>query len=103
MKKAILFLLVFFSLSARTGNNFSNCEAKGKKLYGRVMIVNSLEDLRVMKTSFAPDLRVQVVNNAPNECGKWMFVESLPDLKIKLVDSLPDIHIQFVNNAPGLN
>ena len=104
MKTIILFLLFSLaSLDARTGNDFSGCKAKGKNLFGRVMIVNAGEDLRVMKVAHAPDIRVQVVNMAPNRCGQWMFVESLPDLKIKIVDSQPDIHIQFVNFSPGLN
>lgn len=100
----LLFLsLSILSLDARLSTVSSDCTVKGKKLYGRVMIVESAEDLRVLEVSQAPDVRVQVVTQAPNRCGQWMLVEFLPDVRIKMVEFLPDVHVQFVDNFPGLN
>lgn len=103
MKSIVLFLVLILGLEARTGNVKSDCTVKGKKLYGRVMIVDALEDLRVMHVNIGADLRVQVIQHTPFRCGEWMFVNGLPDLKIKFVSGLADVHIQFVNSFPGIN
>jgi len=77
---------------------------KGKKLCGRVMVVDSYEDFKVqVVTSYPyPDLRVQKVNYIPSQIGQWLFVESNPDFKIRYVDSYPDFKIEFVDYNPGV-
>jgi len=80
----------------------ADCTFKGKKLYGKVKIVDSFPDLKVkVVTSFA-DLKVKKVSSLANKCGKWKLVESFPDLKIKLVTSFPDLKIKYVDAFPGL-
>ncbi len=75
---------------------------KGKKLCGKVQVVNSFPDFRVQVVDSFPDLRVQKVENFPNNIGQWQFVDSFPDFKIQYVDSFPDFRIKFVDSFPGV-
>ena len=43
---------------------------KGKKLYGKVQVVNSFPDIKVQVVNSFPDLKVQKVNSFPNKIGK---------------------------------
>ncbi len=97
--------LIFFTLSSGVILNpaqLTDCTCKGKKLYGKIQVVNSFPDLKVKVVNSFPDLKVKVVNSFPDACGKWQFVESFPDLKIQFVESFPDIKIQYVESFPGL-
>lgn len=78
------------------------CSFQGKKLYGKVKIVENFPDLKVQVVQSFPDLKVQWVRSFPDKCGKWQAVESFPDLKIKFVESFPDLKIQFVESFPGI-
>ena len=79
-----------------------NCCFNGKKLYGRIKIVENFPDIKVKVVESFPDLKVKLVESFPDECGKWQIVESSPDLKVQLVESFPDIRVQFVESFPGL-
>ncbi|HEY7373575.1 MAG TPA: hypothetical protein VIF57_15550 [Polyangia bacterium] len=68
-----------------------DCSLKGKKLYGKVKIVDAF-----------PDLKVQVVDAFPDKCGKWKMVDAFPDVKIQMVTAFPDLKIKYVNAFPGL-
>ena len=68
-----------------------DCALKGKKLYGKVKIVEAF-----------PDLKVQVVDAFPDKCGKWKMVDAFPDVKIQMVTAFPDLKIKYVNAFPGL-
>jgi hypothetical protein len=72
-------------------SKFSGCAYKGKRLYGKIQVVDFLPDLKVQVVDFMPDLKVQVVDFLPTSCGKWQFVDFLPDLKIQFVDFLPGL------------
>lgn len=78
-----------------------DCTLKGKKLYGRVQIVNAFPDLKVQVVNAFPDLKVLVVKAFPDECGKWQMVDNFPDLKVQMVDAFPDLKIQYVDAFPG--
>jgi hypothetical protein len=81
------------------------CTCNGILLKGRVKIVNSFPDLKVLevKKSPFPDLDVKVMTSfIPYECGEWQFVENFPDFTIQYVDSWPDIRIRFVESFPGM-
>jgi len=98
-------LMIFPALSPALGNDNldrETCSYKGKKLYGKILVVDSFPDLKIKETSAFPDLNVQLVNSFPNNCGQWQLVESFPDLKVKYVSSFPDITIKFVTSVPGL-
>jgi hypothetical protein len=91
------------SSSSSSTSKLAGCRFKGKKLYGKIQIVDFLPDIKVQVVDFLPDLKVQVVDFLPTSCGKWEFVDFLPDLKVQFVDFLPDIKIQYVDFLPGLN
>ena len=79
-----------------------DCTWHGKKLYGKIKLVESFPDLKVQVVTSFPDLKVQTVTSFPTECGKWQFVEHFPDLKVQIVDSFPDVKIQYVTSFPGI-
>lgn len=79
-----------------------DCTCKGKKLYGKIKIVDSFPDMKVKVVESFPDIQVKIVNSFPDQCGKWQFVDSFPDLKIQFVESFPDLKIQFVDSFPGM-
>ena len=85
-----------------TGKISSDGYFKGKKLCGRVQVVESFPDFQVEEVNSFPDLKVQKVSIFPNEIGQWEFVDSFPDFTIKYVNSFPDFTIQFVDSFPGL-
>jgi hypothetical protein len=79
-----------------------DCSFHGKKLYGKVQIVENFPDLKVKVVQSFPDLKVHWVKSFPDQCGKWQAVESFPDLKIQFVENFPDLKIQFVESFPGI-
>jgi len=92
---AISLSILLFSFGATQtayAGNATGCFAKGIYLAGKVKVVNNF-----------PDLKVQIVKNFPNQCGKWQFVTNFPDFKIQIVKNFPDIKVQYVNNFPGVS
>lgn len=88
--------------SMGTGNIGADCTFRGKKLAGKVKVVDSFPDIRVKAVSSFPDLKVKKVSSFADSCGEWQFVDSFPDLKIQYVDSFPDIEIAWVDSFPGM-
>ena len=58
----------------------SDCSLGGKKLYGKV----------------------KVVDHFPDSCGKWQMVDHFLDFTIQYVDHFPDFDIQKVQHFPGV-
>ena len=85
-----------------SSSKLANCMFNGKRLFGRVQLVNSFADLTAQVVTSFSDLRVQEVSSFPNSCGQWQLVNSFPDITIQIVNSFPDITIQIVNSFPGL-
>ena len=108
MKILASLLLVVFSLAtsmvavAGSKVNKNSCTYSGKKLYGKVQVVNSFPDLKVEVVRSFPDLKVEKVTSFPSRCGQWQFVTSFPDIKIQFVTSFPDIKIEYVTSFPGV-
>lgn len=75
---------------------------RGKKLCGKVQVVDAFPDFKVQVVDSFPDLKVQKVDCFPDEIGKWQFVDVFPDFKIQYVDAFPDFKIQFVDVFPGV-
>ncbi|WP_348539832.1 MULTISPECIES: hypothetical protein [Spirulina sp. CCY15215] len=98
-------LTVLFTPSALADAaiNPQTCTYRGKKLYGKVQIVENFPDFKVEVVTSFPDLKIKPVTSFPDDCGEWQFVEHFPDFKIKFVDSFPDIKIQFVESFPGVD
>lgn len=75
---------------------------RGKRLAGKVKIVDALADFNVRVVDALPDLNVKVVDGLANDPGEWQFVEGLPDFTVRFVDGCPDFTIRFVDNLPGV-
>ena len=116
MLKRVLMLAAFVAMSvggfgrdpgapvvaAAGGKVGGDCSFKGKKLYGKIKIVDAFPDLKVQIVDAFPDLKVQVVDAFPDKCGKWKMVDAFPDVKIQMVTAFPDVKIKYVNAFPGL-
>lgn len=85
-----------------TGNVDSTCAFGGKRLFGKVKVVESFPDVRVKVVASFPDLKVKKVESFADECGEWQFVESFPDFTIQYVDSFADVEISMVPSFPGM-
>jgi 3-methyladenine DNA glycosylase AlkD len=99
----IILLFSNFSLSQiKKKIDTENCSYNGKKLFGKVKIVDSFPDIKVKIVNSFPDLKVKIVDAFPDKCGEWQIVDSFPDVKIKFVEKFPDLKIMFVENFPGI-
>ena len=78
------------------------CIFKGKKLWGKVQVVEHFPDFKVQIVEHFPDLKVKTVTSFPDACGKWQYVEHFPDFKVQYVEHFPDFKIQRVEHFPGL-
>jgi hypothetical protein len=79
----------------------ADCTLNGKKLYGKVKVVEHFADFKVKVVENFPDLNVQTVEHFPDSCGKWQFVENFPDFTITYVEHFPDFQIKKVQHFPG--
>lgn len=102
--RALIAVLILAAASVEASAQKVNkdCTFKGRKLWGKVMVVTSSPDIKIQVVSSFPDLKVMHVNSFPDSCGKWQMVTSFPDLKIEFVNSFPDLKIMHVNSFPGL-
>ena len=74
-----------------SSSKLGGCMFKGKKLYGKVQIVDYFADIKVQVVDYFPDLKVQKVDYFANSCGKWQFVDYFADIKIQFVDYFPGL------------
>ena len=78
-----------------------DCKCTGKRLYGRVKIVDADADFDVRVVDASPDLDVKIVESFPDRCGRWQIVTSHEDFSIRFVTSFEDFTIRFVESFPG--
>lgn len=78
-----------------------DCTFKGKRLAGRVKVVDAFPDFEVKRVDAFEDLRVKWVDAFPDSCGRWEKVDAFPDFTIKYVDAFPDFTIRNVDAFPG--
>jgi len=83
------------------GKVSDSCSLDGKKLYGKVKVVEHFADFKVKVVEHFPDLNVQLVEHFPDSCGKWQLVEHFPDFTITYVEHFPDFEIKKVQHFPG--
>ncbi|MFH1358036.1 MAG: hypothetical protein ABII18_12995 [bacterium] len=96
------FIFLIICVQASAANPITeDCTFNGKKLYGKVKIVDNFPDIKVEVTKSFPDLKVKTKEHFASKCGEWIFVKNFADFKVKFVESFPDIKIQFVDNFPG--
>ena len=86
--------------------NKNNCtitkDGKTYKLYGKVKIVDSFEDIKVKIVDCFEDADIKIVDCFEDSCGKVRIVEHFEDVKVKIVDSFEDIKIKIVSNFEGI-
>jgi hypothetical protein len=105
---AAVLVLGMYALAAASpdavpaGKVSSSCSFGGKKLQGKVKVVQHFPDFKVKVVEHFPDLKVQFVEHFPDGCGKWQLVDHFPDFTIQYVDHFPDFEIQKVQHFPGL-
>jgi hypothetical protein len=106
MKKLLLLLsfLIALPITASQNEPIKDCKCKGKKLYGRVKVVERgyISDFRVkvVERGYIEDFRVRIVDLAPNYCGEWQFVDCGEDFRIEFVDCGEDFRILYVDYQP---
>ena len=76
---------------------------RGKRLYGKVRVVEHYADFKVKVVENYPDLKVKVVEHYADEPGEWQFVENYPDFTIQFVENYPDFTIKYVGQYPGVS
>ncbi len=94
--------MAFITAPAFAGKIGQDCTYKGKKLVGKVQVVDAFPDFRVSVVSAFPDLKVQRVDAFASTCGRWQMVDAFPDFKVQFVDSFSDFDIQYVDAFPGV-
>lgn len=107
IKLSLIFTFVNLAFIKPSSANFDsinrfNCSYGGKKLYGKVQIVENFPDVEVKVVSANADLMVKQVQIFPSRCGEWQIVNALPDLRVKFVENSPDFTVQFVYNNSGI-
>ena len=99
MKKILIALLTITAvISAFAGEakiDKESCtitkDGKTYKLYGKVKIVDSFEDVDI-----------KIVDAFEDSCGKVKIVEHFEDVKVKIVDNFEDIKIKIVEHFEGV-
>ena len=77
-------------------------DGKTYKLYGKVKIVDSFEDIKVKIVDSFEDADIKIVDSFENTCGKVKIVDSFEDVKVKIVDSFEDIKVKLVDSFEGV-
>ena len=66
-------------------------DGKTYKLYGKVKIVDSFEDIKVKIVDSFEDVDIKIVDAFEDSCGKVKIVDSFEDIKIKIVNSFEGV------------
>ena len=77
-------------------------DGKTYKLYGKVKIVDSFEDIKVKIVDSFEDVDIKIVDAFEDSCGKVKIVEHFEDVKVKIVDNFEDIKIKIVEHFEGV-
>lgn len=103
MKRCLLIVLTAVPFMAHAGKLGSDCTFNGKKLYGKVRVVNNFATFKVRVTNAFPDLKVEKVTAFPDRCGRWEFGNSFEDFSVQFVDAFEDFSIEYVTAFPGVS
>lgn len=83
------------------------CTCKGKRLYGKVKVVDMSADFRVevVNMGYGADLWVKKIEPGYScySCGEWQFVESGEDFTVQFVEMSGDFRITFVEIGSGVH
>jgi hypothetical protein len=82
------------------------CTCKGKRLYGKVKVVDVFADFKVevVKTGCEANLWVKEIEPGYScySCGEWQFVETGEDFTVQFVETHGDFRITFVEIGSGI-
>jgi hypothetical protein len=101
-----LFILGFILSSAYCRSQDINpytCTFNGKKLYGKVKVVNSNEDFKVRIVENSEDISIISTDKDPSKCGEWKFVDYSEDFKVRFVTSGEDFKIRYAKGESKIN
>lgn len=79
-----------------------DCTFKGKKLYGKVQVVDAFPDFRVRVVSAFPDLKVQRSTLLPVPAVAGNGWTPFPISKSSSSNAFSDFDIQYVDAFPGI-
>jgi hypothetical protein len=96
MKKLGLILAAILFICATT-DKITDCTYKGKKLHGRVRVVDFNPDFKVRIVDANEDLKVRVRDGVASLCGDWVFTNGVADFTVQFVDFNPDFTIRIVS------
>lgn len=77
-------------------------DGKTYKLYGKVKIVDSFEDIKVKIVDCFEDVDIKIVDAFEDSCCKVRIVDSFEDVKVKIVDSFEDVKVKIVEHFEGV-
>lgn len=100
-KMAAIFCCMVGGIMPYTSTKAS-CAFRGKKLYGKVKIVDYGEDIKIKYVDYSEDIKVKFVSSSADDCGEWQIVEYGEDLKVKIVDYSEDLKVKEVTSSPGM-
>lgn len=88
---------VIETLNLNDHQNLSKrCIFNGKKIYGRVRVVEYDADFKVKLVERDEFLSIKLVTTeSPNECGFWKMVDSSEDFSVQFVEYGEDFSIRF--------
>ena len=83
------------------------CTLNGKRLYGKVRVVDISADFDVEIVDFGCGADLWVTKIEPGyscySCGEWQFVESGEDFTVQFVEIGGDFRITFVEIGSGVH
>jgi hypothetical protein len=102
MRILLIALVVVMTFTFVYNTEAAECEVKGIRLQGRVMVDNAFPDLKVQIVEGYADLDVKLVDAFPDRCGEWQMVTRFPDFTVQFVNTYPDMTIEYVRAFPGM-
>lgn len=103
MKKILMILVLFLAVGISANPVSKDCKFNGKKLSGRVRIVQAFGDVKVRVVTAFPNLKVVTLTYSSDRCGEWTFVQGSEDFTIQFVEAFEDVKIEFVQAFSGIN
>ncbi|HMV45046.1 MAG TPA: hypothetical protein PK079_25125 [Leptospiraceae bacterium] len=105
MKKILLILVLVVTVGISSNPISNDCKFNGKKLSGKVRIVQAFGDVKVRAVQAFEDIKVLNLSYASSlaSCGEWTFVQAGEDFTIQFVEAFEDLKIRFVQAFPGIN
>ena len=90
----LIFLLLGLVCRSQDINPYT-CTYKGKKIYGKVKVVNYSADFKVRIVDYSEDISIIKTDREPSNCGEWKFVDYSEDFKIQIVTYGEDFTIRY--------